>query len=754
VATRRSRRLWMTLGGVALVLLAAAVFTVGSLKVPLHAPNGNGFVVLFALSTFIFAAFLIFGLVLARSLVRLWTERRAGQLGSRFKTQMVMGAMGISLLPIVFLFFFSYALVNRTLNLWFPRPLEISAAEGQGLLDEWESTEYARLKTMASLAARGHMNLAAAREAFRGDADEIWIENSSGKVTGAKDLTWRSAQSAAQQTTNSTTRSSSVPSLGSPPLPNILRANPGTAEFWELDDHVLLAARAPLPAADGAGAILFGRRLPDDFLQRMDAMRQQSHIYGQQRERIRIYKKQILLALLMITVLLLSATTWVALFLAKLVTVPIQAMAEGTQEVARGNFDYRVTVLAQDELGALVASFNEMTAQLGDSRRQIDEFTRSLQQAVEERERRRQLMEAILENIPTGVVSLTPTGEISRVNAAAAGILGKSASSARTLIDLVGDQASREIHHLMRRALRLGVASREMELLSSGRQAHVAVTVSALGTRRDNPGYLLVIDDLTELLQAQKASAWQEVARRIAHEIKNPLTPIQLSAQRMLRYLERTQDSPVAKENGYPEFAALVAECSRLIEQEAGTLASLVDEFSQFVRFPSARLELADANAIVTNAIDVFRGRMEGISLRLDLPPALPAIRADAELLRRVIVNLIDNAAEALEDSAVREIVVSTRLDSRGGSIEITVSDTGRGISPEDKDRLFLPHFSTKNRGTGLGLAIASRIVAEHQGTLNAQDNLPMGTRFIVRLPVAEAGLGMEVNAQPETSKA
>jgi PAS domain S-box-containing protein len=736
----------MAFGGVALVLLAAAVFSLGSLNVPLRAPHGNGFVVLFALSIFLFAAFLIFGLVLARSLVRLWTERRAGQLGSRFKTQMVMGAMGISLLPIVFLFFFSYALVNRTLNLWFPRPLEISAAQGQGLLDEWESTEYARLRAIADFAASHGMNLTSASQAFHGDADGIWSEDATGRVTAVKNLTWRSTDSAPQ--------SANAPTAQPFSMPRPLRISPGPEEFWQVDGHILLAARAHFHGDNGAGDILLGRRLPDDFLWRMDAMKQQSIIYGQQREQIRIYKKQILLALLLITVLLLSTTTWVALFLAKIVTVPIQAMAEGTQEVARGNFDYRVAVQAQDELGALVASFNEMTAQLGDSHRQIAEFTRSLQQAVEEREHRRQLMEAILENIPTGVVSLTAAGEISRVNAAAAMILGKAAASARSLGDLVGAQASREIQYLMRRALRLGVASREMEIPAPGRQAHAAVTVSALGTRRDNPGYLLVIDDLTELLRAQKASAWQEVARRIAHEIKNPLTPIQLSAQRMLRYLERASSRPAGGENGFPEFAALVVECSRLIEQEAGTLASLVDEFSQFVRFPSARLEPADANGIVMNAIDVFRGRMEGITLRLDLSPALPAIRADAELLRGVMVNLIDNAAEALEESAVREIVVSTRLDSRGGTVEIAISDTGRGISPEDKDRLFLPHFSTKRRGTGLGLAIASRIVAEHHGTLNAQDNLPVGARFIVRLPVVEAGGGMEISAQHLASQA
>ena len=738
MATSRSRRRLMAFGGAAVVLLAAAVFTLGSLRVPWH-PANSGFVPLFALSTFIFAAFLIFGLIMVRNLVRLWTERRAGQLGSRFKTQMVAGAMSISLLPIVFLFFFSYALVNRTLNLWFPRPLELSADEAQSLLAEWESTEYARLLAMAQEAATRKMNLPAAVDAFRGDADEIWLVDSSGAPTAAEDLTWRAKQQPALHSAGK------LP----PPAPNLhfLRGKSDKEEFWGMDDQLLLAARAPLGDQSGGLSILFGRRLTPDFLRRMDAMKQQGAIYARQREQIRVYKKQILLALLLITILLLSTTTWVALFLAKIVTVPIQALAEGTQEIAQGNFNYRVSVQAQDELGALVASFNQMTAQLGDSRRQIDEFTRSLQQAVEEREQRRQLMEAILENIPTGVLSLTPAGEISRINAAAVAILGKSAASARNIADLAGGEAGREIHHLMRRALRLGIASREMELPSAGRSAHAAVTVSALGTRRNNPGYLLVIDDLTELLQAQKAAAWQEVARRIAHEIKNPLTPIQLSAQRMLRYLDRSPG--LAGANGTRRICRLVAECSRLIEREAGALASLVNEFSQFVRFPSARLEPADANAIVSDAVQVFHGRMEGITLRLDLSPSLPLIRGDSELLRRVIVNLIDNAAEAMEGSAVRAIVVTTRLHSARETVEISVADTGQGISPEDKDRLFLPFLHQRTAAPAWAWPSPAALSPSITALIRAEDNRPVGRALVSNcLPVAETGrAGAEITA-------
>jgi nitrogen fixation/metabolism regulation signal transduction histidine kinase len=267
---------------------------------------------------------------------------------------------------------------------------------------------------------------------------------------------------------------------------------------------------------------------------------------------------------------------------------------------------------------------------------------------------------------------------------------------------------------------------------------HAAVTVSPLGPARAERGFVVVIDDLTELLRAQKATAWQEVAQRIAHEIKNPLTPIRLSAERLMRHASRRSES-----GGESEFTGVVAECARLIGREVESLKSLVDEFSQFARFPSARLAAADMNEIVRGAIEVFQNRLDGIRLEARLAPGPLAVQADREQLRRVLVNLIDNAAEAMEGAALREITVETRWQPSPDTVEVVVADTGHGISPEDKDRLFLPHFSTRNRGTGLGLAIASRVVAEHHGAIRVEDNQPFGTRFSIRLPAA-AGIRVE----------
>jgi two-component system, NtrC family, nitrogen regulation sensor histidine kinase NtrY len=706
-----TRKLWMAVGGLSVVLLAATIFTLGSLRAPVHPDQGNSLVILFALSTFIFVAFLVFGLVLLRSLLRLWNERKAGLLGSRFKTKMVFGAMGVSLLPLVFLFLFSYSLVNRTLNLWFPKPLEIANAESQKLLDEYSHEVHERLNLRAARLAPTLDNRGVAAILDQSQVgtsiplDAIWIVDRNAAI----------AQAAPASLADGHLR--------------FARALPSGVELWQTDGDAFITGAAPV----SGGHLYVGRKLGAGFLASIDTIESQTHEYELQRQQIRVYKNQILLALLLVTVLLLFSTTWVALFLSKQVTVPIQAMAEATQEVAHGNFDHRVAIQAQDELGTLVTSFNEMTAQLGEGRRQINEFTTNLQQAFEERDRRRKLMEAILENIPTGVLSLDADGGISRVNSAVVAIVGEHAREARTLSDLFGDEASRPVLALVRRSLRMGVASREIEIAASGRLVRAAVTVSSLGTRRSNPGFVVVIDDLSELLRAQKAAAWQEVAQRIAHEIKNPLTPIMLSAQRLKRFLERS-----APATAKTEIGALVAECAGLIEREVHALESLVDEFSQFARFPSARLAPADINQIVTRALAHFQGRLDGIQLSSDLAANLPAVKVDEELLRRVLTNLIDNAAEAMEDSTLRRLSVVTRAREEGDAVEIEIADTGHGISPEDKERLFLPHFSTKERGTGLGLAIASRIVSEHNGSLRVEDNEPVGSRFIIRFPAIE----------------
>lgn len=726
---RRRRKLWLTVMGILVVLLAAAVFTLGSLNVPIEPRTRTEFITLFALSTFIVATFVVFLVIFGRSLVRAWAERQAGRPGSRFKWKLVMGALAVSLLPVIFMFIISLGLMNRTLNKWFPRPLEVAAAESRALLDSLLEPEYRRLRgvALAAAAAAGEAappglerEAAAAQRAIEQyGADAAWFVDAAGTAShGFARTTSAEADAARGFIAWSAVTPEAGPALSF------------GAEIWQAEGRSYVVARAPL----AAGELAVGRELAPGFYERIRTVENELATYGLQRQDLKAFKNQILLALLAFTVVLLSAATWFALFLSKMVTVPIEALAVATGELARGNLDHRVAVVGHDELGTLVTSFNEMTDQLGRQRRQIEEFTEHLKQAVSELDQRRKLMEAILENIPTAVLSLDGEGRVARANRAVAKTFGPAAAEAQTLEKIVGADAARGVEQMMRRSLRMGVASKELAIELPGRVLHAAVTVSSLGPPRSNPGYVVVIDDLSELLRAQRAAAWQEVAQRIAHEIKNPLTPIQLSAQRLARHIDRRGAA------ADPELGRLVGECAAMIQRECAALGSLVEEFSQFARFPQVRPAPADVNSIVREALEVFSGRLEGVRVATEYAERLPAVKADRELLRRVLVNLIDNAAEAMEGSPVRELAVATRAEVEGEAVEIAVADTGHGIGAEDKDLLFLPYFSTRQRGTGLGLAISSRIIAEHGGTIRVEDNSPRGARFVIRLPAAEVG--------------
>src|SRR5713101_7674015 len=496
--------------------------------------------VLYAVSCFITAALLVFGLILIRSMVRLWVERGKEQLGARFKTKMVVGAMGLSLLPVVFMFLVSYSLLNRTLGRWFPRPLEIASEQTQKLLNDLgRSTTLPRLRTLARQAQLNPSQPTdeVLRHAFASGLDALWILDADGKPV-------RGGVICDEQPED---RSGQICQRAGV-LGTLVRTLPSGVEVWQAQGKNYLVARIPtLEQGRTAGYVAAGYRTSPDFLTRFSIIQTQMQEYETEKQNLRTLKRQMLLILAFFTILLLFSVMWLALFLAKQVTVPIQALAEGTREVSSGNFDYQVPEQAQDELGVLVRSFNVMTTQLRDSRSQIDQFTHNLQQAVQELERRRQLMETVLENIPTGVISLDASGAILRVNTSVTQMIGASASGLQTLEGLLGAEAARVVQHLMRRSLRMGVVSREVETVVGGRVLHLAVTVSSLGPRRAHTGYVLVLDDLTEVLRAQKSAAWQEVARRIAHEIKNPLTPIQLSAQRLSRFLERRDPAQSAE---------------------------------------------------------------------------------------------------------------------------------------------------------------------------------------------------------------
>jgi hypothetical protein len=301
---------------------------------------------------------------------------------------------------------------------------------------------------------------------------------------------------------------------------------------------------------------------------------------------------------------------------------------------------------------------------------------------------------------------------------------------AAALRDLFPTEILAELEPLFRRADRMGTTTTQMEFPVQPAPLNVAVTVATLQHQTQRAGYVLVFEDLSDLLRAQKQAAWREVARRVAHEIKNPLTPIALSAERILRHLDRGASPD-------PASVEVVRSCAETIGSAVETVRTLVNEFATLASFPASQPQPADINSIAESALSMFNGRLDGIRVRTVLSESLPRVMADPQAIKRAIANLIDNAAEALHGSMLKEIEISTTLVATRDAVEISVADSGQGVTQESKERLFLPYFSTKDRGTGLGLAIVSRIVEDHHGSIRVEENRPVGARFVIELPIA-----------------
>jgi PAS domain S-box-containing protein len=383
-----------------------------------------------------------------------------------------------------------------------------------------------------------------------------------------------------------------------------------------------------------------------------------------------------------------------------------------------------------------------MAAELETGRAQIEASRQELRVANTELERRRQYTETLLESMPSAVISIQTDYTINRFNTAVLRLFGRRARDAWRLGDLLDRESLDHVQRLLRKSERLGAVAAQIEVSpEGGRPFTAAVTAAPIpsGNSGEYAGYVLVLEDLTDVLRIQKIAAWREVAQRIAHEIRNPLTPIALSAQRTRRRIEKL--APGAPADG--ESLQVITQCSELIEGEVRTLQHLVDEFSAFARFPAPKPEPCDLNDVIYRALRVFDGRLEGVHIRTSFG-TLPPMSLDGEGIKRVFVNLIDNAADAMRQSAFREITITTSCTD--GVVEATVADTGEGIQAADKERLFLPYFSTKRRGTGLGLAVVTRIVEEHGGAIRVEENLPVGTRFVLELPVPRAAEQVTAN--------
>lgn len=704
----------------------------------LQADTNQQATIFYALSLLISLLFVALTFVLARNLLKLFAERRMGVVGSKFRTRMVAGALLLSFVPVMVMYWFAYGLMNRSIDKWFGTPVEEVLSDTRTITSM--AAKYAQQNARVEAAA-----LAASPGVERGFSEHgtagIVSEFQHREMTlqGGFALALRDGNVEASLNTPApwTVMKHSLP------LADTLAGRP--AQFtWQETDYTLGSA-----AVAGGGTILVAIPLPAEFSQavrQVEASQQRYFQWSQQRRRVR---QTYIGLLLLLTMIVLFVTTWLALFLAKLVTRPLAALAEATQEISRGRLDYRVDVRATDEIGDFVRSFNRMAEELEASRRQLETSTRDLGVANTELDQRRRQMETILESIPTGVLSLDASRCLTHTNHALLRMFhpegtndnGNVFPRGASISDVFPADFVEDFEPLLRRADRMGFTTSQMELPLAHGSLNVAVTVAPLRHQGERSGYVVVFEDLSDLLKAQKQAAWREVARRVAHEIKNPLTPIALSAERIQRHLDRSTLTDRSS-------VGVVRSCAETIAGAVETVRRLVDEFSTLARFPVARPQPADINEIIESALSMFDGRLKGIALHKSLSSDLPKVMADNEAIKRAVANLVDNAAEATENSVLREVEISTALVASRDAVEITVADTGHGVTRELKEKLFLPYFSTKKRGTGLGLSIVSRIVEDHHGSIRVEENRPVGTRFIVELPVVPESAPAAVSAK------
>jgi two-component system, NtrC family, nitrogen regulation sensor histidine kinase NtrY len=662
------KRLWFGSSAVLFVVLVSLLVWQGSFTFGAFGPSTAREIYLFwALSTVMFILTVSLGFMLFRTAIKLYIERQVNRPGSRIKMKLIGGALALSFLPVLFLVIFSVGVLNRNLETWFSRParnMNMNLIQVATILDHEMGEKLRAQGQWLSVMPQ------ASADVYQKFCAANEIEHAEILATDGE--------------------------------PRILCSLP------KLHDGELYTATAQT----ARGSIRLSARMPVNLAAKQAEIEGWINEYNDLGVHKKEVRRQYLLLLSSIALFILFFAMWLARYMATQISTPLTALANAAEQVRRGNLGYRVKVAAIDEMATLVKAFNEMTEALETSSREL--------------EARRRFTEAILESIPTGVISLTADGGIQRVNRALMNIFSEEqVTKAEHLSDLFSPEDIDGIRYVMNRARRTGVAGMQMEYKAERHLLQLSLTVAAVDERRSS-GFVLVVEDTSELLRAQKTAAWHEVARRVAHEIKNPLTPIALCADRIVLHLDRPPSANTDR---------ILRECATTIAREVESVRQLVDEFSQFTRFPAAQPVLADLNEIVLNALAVFEGRLDQVEVEEDLMPGLPLVNIDCEQFKRVIVNLVDNAAEAMQSSLVKRLLISTRLTD-ADSVELIVADTGAGVTREDKEKLFLPYFSTKGRGTGLGLAIVARILIDHEASIRVEDNLPSGARFIMSLPV------------------
>ena len=664
-----------------------------------------------------------------RNLVKLLYDRRRKVMGSKLRTRLVIAFVSLTLIPASVMFFFSMGFITTSIDFWFNVPveqaLENSLHVGRQIYGITENSNAFYLERAAhQIKARKLLDTPKAKEllqyievvqrSFNLDAVEVYD-------THAR----RIAQSIARDLNAQLFQPVSLEQLRKEFYPKSVSSFSQVISKGEVIRTV-----GPIPfgvkPVEAEAFLVLTVIIPPYLSENMASISRGFEEYQQ----IKLLKKPIQISyyitLSVVGLLVVFCAVWFGFYLAKSISIPIKELAEGTRRVAEGDLSFQIGPVGDDEIGSLVDSFNKMTHDLRLNRDQLELTSNKLREQNIEIEEKRQYMEIVLKNVSTGVVTLDESGFITTINKSAEKMLNISAAQVvgknhvRLLKARYLTMAEKIIHGFK------GIHNDSVELplrvTIDGRPRSFMLHVSSLKNDSGRHiGIVVVFDDLTELEKAQRTAAWREVARRIAHEVKNPLTPITLSAQRLKRKYSRLIQEPVFDE------------CTQMIIDHVDIIRNLVNEFSSFARFPSANPKPGEILPIIEETVALYREGHTAVRFEIRKSGIIPVINLDREQIKRAMINLVDNAVAAIHSDGA--ITISLSHEAAQKRVRVEVADTGHGISDDDKTRLFEPDFSTKVTGMGLGLAIVNTIVMDHHGTIRAEDNHPRGARFIFELP-------------------
>ena len=727
----------LILTGIAVLVAALVSLLALASRSATLAPDFLTEFVLYALSATNLTILVGLVFVLARNIIKLFVEKRRSLPFAHFRAKLVAVLLGMTLIPAVLVLLVGSELIRNSVDRWFNAPMDDVLSSANTIAGDYYQERWRLVAAEAQRLARavGGIDLASTpansvRAIIEPDVQQgriAHVEVYRRDSTGGADnplfvpVVDVGEPSLPRDFTRESARRLTERAVADPQLAPVIERLP--------DGGDLIRGAVAIRSGGGSaqGVVIASEHITAEFAARARRMTQAYEDYQQ----LRVLKQPLagvyLSFFLMLTLMILVAATWMGLYLAKRITRPVQMLAAAADEIGAGHLDHRVEPETRDEFGSLIEAFNRMAADLSISRRRLERSSVELERRHQDVEARRRYVETILERIATGVISVDTAGQVRTFNAAASRLLGLDSSVSGLPVSAVfGTPELKPLANLIEEAARSREEAlpQEVSIARDGRELHLAVMTTPL--RREDgisDGIVLVFDDVTPLIRAQKVAAWREVARRLAHEIKNPLTPIQLSAERMRRHFS----------GAAAPTQALVQECTSTIVGEVESLKGLVDEFSQFARMPAPRAVSTDLQALLCDVLTLYEGIFAEVQLRPRFADGLPRVSVDPEQIRRVMINLIDNAVEAIDRRGVIDVEAHhVRAESL---VRIVVADDGPGIPPTERDKLFLPYYSTKRRGSGLGLAIVRRIVAEHGGSIDVTDNVPRGTRFTVELP-------------------